>query len=130
MTGSAAEGVANGATASEDGGVEHTNVIFSGTLPAASGSVPQVLHRFSVDDLRTHAIEFYNFLVAHGSTPASVNADDVPRVALLEIPRTKMVRVVYYFLCVCFLRNWMRIRGSVSLLSVAFHYLLNTNNES
>eukprot|EP00551_Chaetoceros_affinis_P007454 CAMPEP_0203680810 /NCGR_PEP_ID=MMETSP0090-20130426/40670_1 /ASSEMBLY_ACC=CAM_ASM_001088 /TAXON_ID=426623 /ORGANISM="Chaetoceros affinis, Strain CCMP159" /LENGTH=58 /DNA_ID=CAMNT_0050549051 /DNA_START=9 /DNA_END=181 /DNA_ORIENTATION=- len=39
-----------------DADIAHTNVIFPGTLPAATGSVPGILHGYAIDDLRAHAV--------------------------------------------------------------------------
>ena len=91
----AGEGDGGAAAGSDADEVEHTNVIYSGTLPPAAGSVPGVLHATAADDLRKQAIEFYSFLTTPGVTLSSLNADFTPRVALVQIPRTKMVRVVY-----------------------------------
>ena len=73
----------------------HENVIFSGTLPGPDGSVPSSFINVTPLKQRTDAEDLFNFLNTEDRHLLELNGDDTPRVALISIPETKMVRVVY-----------------------------------
>ena len=75
--------------------VEHTNVLYSGTLPGPNNNVPTTLNDTPLLQQRTNAEELFTFLKSENVQYLDLNGDDTPRVALISIPLTKMVRVIY-----------------------------------
>ena len=75
--------------------VEHTNILYSGTLPGPHNNVPTTLNDTPLLQQRTIAEELFTFLQSENAQYLDLNGDDTPRVALISIPLTKMVRVIY-----------------------------------
>jgi hypothetical protein len=84
-----------GDEAPDDDTVAHTNVMFDGNLPGPSGQVPSVLHEMSFETQRKLAKDLYDFLSEDEASKLELNADTLPRVALINIPLTQKVKVVY-----------------------------------
>jgi hypothetical protein len=74
---------------------EHEPIIFEGELPAPHGNVPGIISDFSLADQRKHASELYAFFNDEDQPLLEMNADTTPRVAIVSIPQTAKVRVVY-----------------------------------
>ena len=79
----------------EEEQVVHTNVMFDGTLPGPSDKVPTVLHQTNFETQRKLAKDLYEFLSEDEASKLELNTDTSPRVALINIPLTQKVRVVY-----------------------------------
>jgi hypothetical protein len=87
---------AQGAADDADEPEAHINVLFtSGTLPAAIGNVPSILNDISVEDQRLQCTQFYNFLQEDSPDLLKLNEDIIPRTALISIPRSSKVMLVY-----------------------------------
>ncbi len=78
--------------ASED---NHANLIYNGTLPAPTGSIPRILHEISLADQRQQAEDLYSLLTNVNVSNLELNGDNIPRVALVNVPKSSAVRVVY-----------------------------------
>ena len=76
--------------------LDHAPVLHtSGVLPAPQGSVPTALHAIPLVDQRQSALDFYNFLTSPNPQLLQLNEDSSPFVALVNIPRTCDVKVVF-----------------------------------
>ena len=80
-----------------DGGYteDHDPVLFSGELPGPTGIVPTKLHELELKTQRKQASELYKFLNTKNQSLLELNSDLSPRVALINIPQTSKVRVIY-----------------------------------
>ena len=75
----------------------HTAVLFDGTLPGPNGSVPSIIHETSIADQRQHADDLYTMITDPTISNLELNDDPVVRVAMINVPRTDMIRIVYGF---------------------------------
>ena len=76
--------------------VNHVNLFFtSGTLPAPTGNVPTLLHEITLEDQRQQCEQFFTFLAEESPDLLKLNEDIVPRIALISVPRSSKVKVVY-----------------------------------
>ena len=76
--------------------MEHTPVFYTGSLPGPQGQVAKLFHsKFTMDTQRTHALDLFTFLYQHPSDRLDLNSDDVPRTALVNLPASSKVRLVY-----------------------------------
>lgn len=75
--------------------IEHRAVIFPGELPGPNGKIPEILHKTSPALQKKQASELFGFLADENSALLELNADTTPRVALINIPQTSKVRVVF-----------------------------------
>jgi hypothetical protein len=73
----------------------YENVLFSGELPGAVGSVPLVIQAQPLEAQRQQALDYFTFLTAPESQMLQFNADTLPRTALLHLCGTSMVKLVY-----------------------------------
>jgi hypothetical protein len=80
---------------SENKVAEYTNILYSGTLPGPESNVPTSLNNTPFAQQRTQAEELFTFLTSEDVQYLDLNGDDIPRVALISVPLTKMVQVVY-----------------------------------
>ena len=82
----------------EEGVAEVYNpVIYDGTLPAAIGPVATLLQEETNASHIERATTFYNFLANPDNQLIELNGDNTPLTALIYIPNTKMVRLLYGF---------------------------------
>jgi hypothetical protein len=81
--------------APEEAAPAYENVMFSGELPGATGSVPTVIHAQPLEAQRQQALDYFSFLMAPDSQLLQFNADTLPRTALLHLVGTSMVKLVY-----------------------------------
>ena len=65
--------------------------------PIAAGSVPRVLNKIDAAQQRAQAIELYTFLQSSDPTLACLNESNKCYVGVVNVPKTKHVRVVYGF---------------------------------
>ena len=72
-------------------------VIYDGTLPAAVGPVATLLGTTTNASHRDRAVTFYDFLINNENHLIELNGDNTPLTAIIYIPNTKMVRVLYGF---------------------------------
>ena len=87
-------------TLSNTGGTERTDeytpVFYSGTLPAGGdGTVASAFKNISLEDHRSMAAQLYSFLADPAANLMQLNADKRLMTALLAIPHTRLVKVVY-----------------------------------
>ena len=87
-------------TLSKTGGTERTDeytpVFYSGTLPAGGdGTVASAFKNISLEDHRSMAAQLYSFLADPAANLMQLNADKRLMTALLAIPHTRLVKVVY-----------------------------------
>ena len=76
----------------------HTLVFSLPTLqPIAAGSVPRVLGEIDAAQQRNQTIELYTFLRSSDPTLACLNKSNKCYVGVVNVPKTKHVRVVYGF---------------------------------
>ena len=78
-------------------GIEHTNVIWTESLPAATCYVARELEKQSHDQHRRNAKQLHAFLTSKNRQNLLLNCDDTPYTALGNIPDTTLVWVVYGF---------------------------------
>ena len=74
---------------------DHDPVLFSGDLPGPTGIVPTKLHELELKTQRKQASELYKFFNTENQSLLELNSDINPRVALINIPQTSKVRVIY-----------------------------------
>ena len=70
-------------------------VSFTGTLPGPDGQISTVLAADTNNAHRTTALEFFQFLRQENRLDMQLNADAKIRTALLAVPSTALVKVVY-----------------------------------
>jgi hypothetical protein len=78
-------------------GDAYTPLIYDGTLPAASGPVATALQNLNNEVQVDRANILYNFLMNPDRHLIELNGDTTPLTALIYIPNTKMVRLLYGF---------------------------------
>jgi hypothetical protein len=74
----------------------HIPIFYDGSLPGAKGPIAKYFQtKYTSIQQKVHAREFHAFLTMDDVQPLELNADDIPRVALVNIPSSSKVRVVY-----------------------------------
>jgi hypothetical protein len=73
----------------------HVNVISDGTLPTPSALVAREMHKVDRALQLQHATEYFNFLTNPTSNLLELNTDDIVRAAIIGIPSSSEVKVVY-----------------------------------
>ena len=76
--------------------VEHTPIFYTGSLPGPKGQVAKWFHTaFPMETQRTHATDLFHFLNQDSLQPLELNSDNIPRAALISVPSSNKVRLVY-----------------------------------
>lgn len=76
--------------------MEHTQVCHTvGSLQAPLGNVPKALHSAGYESLRNQAKYFHDFLWLPNPPLLKLNESLVPYVALVNIPKSNKVKVVF-----------------------------------
>jgi hypothetical protein len=75
--------------------IAHTNVISDGTNPTPTSLVAQELHKVDTALQLQQATEYFDFLTNTTSNLLELNTDDVVRTALIGIPSSSEVKVIY-----------------------------------
>ena len=65
------------------------------SLPVPTGDVPKVVHNVSWEDQRAQAEEIFKFLIAPSPALSRLNEGSTCYVAVVSVPRTSLVKVVY-----------------------------------
>jgi hypothetical protein len=73
----------------------HTNVICDGSNPMASSAVTTQLQHTDEDTQLQQASEYFDFLTNETSNLMELNSDDVVRAAIIGIPNSSQVKVLY-----------------------------------
>ena len=81
----------------EDGAEAYNPIIYDGNLPAAIGPVATLLQEATNASHTERATTFYNFLTNPDNHLIDLNGDNTPLTAIIYIPNTKMVRLLYGF---------------------------------
>ena len=74
---------------------EHVPVVFNGGLPGPEGDVASSCGTTPTADQKQQAIDLYEFLKNVDVQPLELNADLIARTAIINIPRSSKVRLVY-----------------------------------
>ena len=75
--------------------VAHTNVLSDGSDPVPTALVAIEMHKVTQADQLSAATEFFDFLTNPTSNLLELNTDDVLRTAVISIPNSSKVKVVY-----------------------------------
>ena len=75
--------------------VAHVNVLSDGSDPAPTALVAIEMHKVTQADQLSAATEFFDFLTNPTSNLLELNTDDVLRTAVISIPNSSKVKVVY-----------------------------------
>jgi hypothetical protein len=82
-------------TAAAEGANPHTNVLSDGSLPLPTALVARELHRTPRETQLQQATEYFDFLTNTTSNMLELNSDDVVRTAIIGLPNTSEVKIVY-----------------------------------
>ena len=74
---------------------EHVPVVFNGGLPGPEGDVAASFGTTPTADQKQQAIDLFEFLKNVDVQPLELNADLLARTAIINIPRSSKVRLVY-----------------------------------
>ena len=76
----------------------HVPVMFTANaLPGPMGNVPTQIAQNDIATLKQHAIDLFNFLEDPNAQLTQLNVDNTPRLAIINIPESSKVKVVYCF---------------------------------
>ena len=76
--------------------LEYENIFFTtGELPTATTNIGRVIATTSMNDQHQQAVDFFNFLQDENRQLLQLNADTVPRTAIICIPGLNYVKTVY-----------------------------------
>ncbi len=76
----------------DDTRMVHIPIFYDRSLPGAKGPVAQHFQtKYTTIQQKVHAREFHAFLTMDEVQPLELNADDIPRVALVNIPSSSKV---------------------------------------
>jgi hypothetical protein len=81
----------------DGGGIGYNPIIYDGNLPAAVGPVATLLQEQTNASHLERATTFYDFLLNQENHLLDLNGDTTPLTAIIYIPNTKMVRLLYGF---------------------------------
>jgi len=73
----------------------HNNVFFNGTLPGPTCDVAHQFAAIPIQEQKEQAAQLLEFLMNETKQLLALNGDQVPRVALLALPSSSKVKVVY-----------------------------------
>ena len=75
---------------------DYENVFFTNdALPASDTNIGNIIITTTADEHRQRAIDFYSFLTNAQRQLAQMNVDELPRTAVIGIPGSCLVKVVY-----------------------------------
>ena len=75
--------------------IAHTHILHISALPGPNNVFTHHLARTNNVDQRDQAMNFYTFLMEDDPNFSRLNADDMSRVATIDVLKTKFVRLVY-----------------------------------
>jgi hypothetical protein len=73
----------------------YANIMWNGQNPTATAQVARKLSELTPDQLNIQATQLYTLLSAPDTHPLQLNAEIVPRVALVHVANSSKVKVVY-----------------------------------
>ena len=93
----AGNGTGNGnAIAAVIPATQHENVLFTtNTLPGTDTNIGNIIATTPIEEQRQRAIDLYSFLTSENRQLSQLNADNVPRTAVIGIPGSELVKIVY-----------------------------------
>ena len=74
---------------------EYVNSIWDGQLPAASGNLAKEFDKIPIEDQKTLTTSVLTFLLDPNSNLTQLNAENRPYTALVNIPHSNIIRVIY-----------------------------------
>jgi len=75
--------------------IEHQNLFWDGALPAADGEVALQFAKTTPADQIEFTTKVYTFLLDPNANPLTLNAETRPLAAMLSLPDSNLVRLVY-----------------------------------